>query len=236
MIKQLLSLGVLAAATLTSQAALVWTGATDNSLFDETNWLDDGGLVPAANTINPSTAVTAATGGLIQLTSGAGTPSAFGGGNFVIGTGNNIEVGGGKILGSTGTSGIQVAGAQGVNVTGALSGASTLNVQFTVDIDWTLDEASTIQLRGGGNPINGDSTINFLDTASTLTFTNETVAQFTAEHLGKIFVNSAAAVIGTNINVVSDGGNGSIVTVIPEPSSAALLGLGGIALILRRRK
>ena len=237
MIKQLLSIGALAAAsTLTTQAALLWTGAEDGvSLYQESNWLDDNGAVPGANEINGGTAVTAATGGLIQLTSGTGTPAAFGS-NFLIGPGNDIEIGGGKNLGSTGISGIQVASAQGTNVLGNLSGASTLNVQFTVDIDWSIDGASAIVLRGGGNPINGASTINFLDSASTLTFTSETVAAFTAEHLGKIKVNGAAAVIGTNINVVSDGGSGSIVTAIPEPSSAALLGLGGLALILRRRK
>jgi len=235
--KQLFSIGMLAAAsTLTAQAALLWTGATNNALYDETNWLDDNGAVPGADEINSGTAVTAATGGLIQITSGALTPSNFGG-NFVIGLGNNIEVGGGKTLGSSGGSGIQVAGPQGPNVTGLLSGASTLNVQFTVDIDWSIDGASSVILRGGGNPINGISTINFLDAASTLTFTNETVAAFTSEHLSKIMVNGAPAVIGTNLNVISDGGTGSIVTaIVPEPSAAALLGLGGLALILRRRK
>ncbi len=238
MIKQLLSIGVLAAAsTLTSQAALTWTGAGNGtSLYAEDNWLDDNGFLPADDTINGATEVTAATGGLIQITGGTGTPASFSP-NFYLGTGNSIEVSGGKNLGSSSTYGIQVAAAQGANVNGILSGASTLNVQFTVDIDWTLDGNSIMRLRGGGNPINGGSTINFLDANSTLLFDAETVAEFTSEHLSKILVNGVAAEIGTNINVVSDGGSGSIVTaIVPEPSSAALLGLGGLALLLRRRK
>ena len=110
-----------------------------------------------------------------------------------------------------------------------------VDVQFVLDIDWTLEGDSTLQLRGGGNPLN-ESTVDFLDTDSQLVFTNETVAAFTNEHLGKVKVNGQPAVIGTNIQVVSDGANGSIVTVIPEPSSTALLGLAGLAFILRRRK
>jgi hypothetical protein len=64
----------------------------------------------------------------------------------------------------------------------------------------------------------------------------ETLEQFETEHLGKITVNGAPAVIGANLSVVSDGGAGSIVTAIPEPSSLALFALGGLALAIYRRR
>ena len=236
MTKKLLTIGsIIAASTLASQAALIWTGNGDGAdLFSEANWMDNNSAVPATGTINPNAPVTAATGGLILINTGTG-PSSFSG-HFTLGNGNDIEVGGGKNLASTATYGLRVlASAGATHVSGTLSGGSMVDVQFVLDIDWTLEGDSTLQLRGGGNPLN-ESTVDFLDTDSQLVFTNETVADFTSQHLGKVKVLGQPAVIGTNIQVVSNGTGGSIVTVIPEPSSTALLGLAGLAFILRRRK
>ena len=237
MIKQLLSIGVLAAAsTLTSHAALTWIG-TNNTFFQEANWIDNVGATPAGGTINGDTDISASTGGMIIFdSSGGGTSSTGVGGDIRLGDGNDLQIGDGLSLVTTATNGIsnqKVLG--GTTANASMLGASSANFQFTVGMDWSLGEVSSLTLRGGTNPLN-NSTINLLDAGSTIHFTDETVAAFTTEHLSKISVNGVAAVIGTNINVVSDGGSGSIVTVVPEPSSAALIGLGGLALILRRRK
>jgi len=244
----LLSLGAIAATTITSQAALTWTGAGDGtSLFQEANFLDDNGVIPAANTINPSTAVTAATGGLIDISSGTGSPSNFGGG-FTTGVGNALNVGGGKTLGSSGSSGMnQGSGFANPLVAATIVGGSTINVQFAVNYAFSLDGASTLRLRGGGNSLNV-STVNFLDANSVLRFDDETYAAFNSEHASKVTAFGNALVFGTDAFVIEAGDNAvatSILTgagveisavVVPEPSSTALLGLGGLALILRRRK
>ncbi|MDF7825502.1 sialate O-acetylesterase [Pontiellaceae bacterium B12227] len=59
------------------QAALVWTGAAGNSMFNEGSWLDDAGSIPAAGTIDGNVAISAATGPekLIEITSGTGSPN-----------------------------------------------------------------------------------------------------------------------------------------------------------------
>lgn len=246
MMKQLLSIGVLAAATLTSHAALTWTGAGDGtSLYSEANWLDDNGLVPGADEINAGTAVTAATGGIIQIAGGTGGPANFGG-NFDLGVGNDLEVGGGKTLATSG-SGIRVDGTSTANhQLGTISGASTVRATFTLAIDWTLGGASTLRLNGGGSPLNV-STVNILDTNSLLLFEAETYADFANEHASKVTFNGVALVFGAAPFAVEPGDNAlatayngaagvQITTVVPEPSAAALLGLGGLALILRRRK
>lgn len=258
---------------LPASGALVWTGAGDGiSLFQEANFLDNNGAVPAANTINPNAAVTAATGGLIEITSGNGAPSNFGG-SFQVGTGNDLTVSG-KTLGGTGGivgggagsalvlgTGATVRGSgfnswQDISISGAalltsgsggislittapsalsLTNGGSIDVQFIVN-SWTLsvDGTSTVNFRGGGNPING-GTVD-LALGGSATFSNETEAAFTTEHLSKFTVDGAPAVIGSNISVVSNGANGSIVTAIaavPEPSSALL---GAIALLAFARR
>lgn len=253
------------------KGALVWTGAGDGiSLFQEANFLDDNGAVPAANTINANTPITAATGGLIEITSGTGAPSNFGGG-FQIGTGNNLTVTGKTLNGSGGItgggpgslltlgSGSLVRGAsfgswQNISIIGgdlitngsggisldsaasilSITDGGSIDAQFIVNT-WSLsvDGTSTVNLRGGGNPING-GTID-LALGGTATFTNETVNAFTTEHLSKFTVNGNPAVVGSNLIVLSDGGAGSTVTAVPEPSSMIFSAIALLGLARRKR-
>ncbi|WP_435896078.1 PEP-CTERM sorting domain-containing protein [Oceaniferula spumae] len=231
-----LCLGLAVVATCaTSQAALTWQG-TNNTFFQESNWVADGGGTPAANTINPNANITASTGGLILFDNSLGGTSATGiGGSVYLGTGNALQIGGGLSMITTSTNGIRHNNTTGTKTTASIIGGASGSFQFTLDIDWSLDGGSVLTLRGGEVPLN-NSTLDFLDSDSILNLTNEDTAAFTSEHLSKITVNGAPAVIGVNLSVVSDGDTGVIVTVIPEPSSAALLGLGGLALVLRRRK
>ncbi|MDB4141993.1 MprA protease, GlyGly-CTERM protein-sorting domain-containing form [Akkermansiaceae bacterium] len=119
-----------------------------------------------------------------------------------------------------------------INVTNG----SQLNTFFVLNgADVQVDGTSSVTLGGGGNPVNL-STIN-LTSGSVLSFLGETPAAFTTEHLSKITVDGAAAVDGVNINIATfNGASGSQVTVIPEPSHALLLGIGGLLGFARRRR
>jgi len=244
--KPILALGLLAAAAIPAQAALTWTGAGDGaSLYQEANWRDDNGDVPADDTINGGTPVTAATGNLIEITSGTGTPSNYGG-NFLIGSGNDLRVGGGKILASPSGSGLRVSSAaNGPNQSVSIVGASTIYVQYLVDLDVAVAEGSTLRLRGGGTPVNGGSTIDLQDTTSLLLFDDETWTAFDTEHKSKTTYLGAALVFGSDPFVIESGDNalatayngiaGVQIQAVPEPSSALLGALGLLGLFRRRR-
>ncbi len=90
------------------------------------------------------------------------------------------------------------------------------------------------------NTDGADDVLNFVTTGTggTMSFRNGG-ADYTSVleafiTAGDIRINGAAATTA-DFNVSFDGSETSI-TVVPEPSSAALLGLGGLALIMRRRK
>ncbi len=238
--KQILLFSLLAS-TLPVSAALTWTGLGDGiSAFQEANWLDDNGNIPAAGTIDPSTAITAATGGLIVINSGIGSPSGYNTGNFNTGTAN-ILIGGGKIFASVGALGL---GGTAV-LSASISGASTVNVDFLFQKNATLDGASTIRLRGAGNSLN-TSTVNFLDTASFLQFDLEDFTEFNTEHASKVTYLGNPLAFGADpflfepgdnaLATAFNGADGVQITVIPEPSSAALLGLGLTLVALRRQR
>lgn len=136
-----------------AKGALSWVGAGDGiSLYQEANWLDDNGVQPGANQINPNTAVTAATGGLIEISSGTGTPSNFGG-TFNVGTGNSLTVSNGRTLRSVGRSDV-VGGGAGSTLTvdtgatlsvGDLSGFENYNFDgATADLSSITTSAGTL--------------------------------------------------------------------------------------------
>ena len=108
---------------------------------------------------------------------------------------------------------------------------------FGSDLSVVLQDNSDVTLNGGGNPLVG--TVDFQSFDSILSFTNETVADVTAEHLGKFTVFGAAAVVGSNVTIFDDGGITRVQALnpIPEPSAAILLAGGlGMAISTRRRK
>jgi hypothetical protein len=103
----------------------------------------------------------------------------------------------------------------------------------------SLDGGSTLKIREDGAGSYGSNIIDFLDLNSTIVYTNtgRTIADVTAEHLGNFTVNGEAAVVGTNINIFTNGDGFTTVQAVPEPQTLALIG-GLVALssvMLRRR-
>lgn len=224
--KTIYSGALLGLLTLSASAATVWTGNGDGiSFFQEANW-DNGAGAPSADSINPSSALAVDAYSI---------------------TGTNLTGVGALTLGNAATSltldasSISLSGTGGTNGAGTLSlvnGSSFISQFLNTNLLVNIDGTSTITLKGGATPLNPGSSIE-LAAGGIINFTGETVTDATNEHLGSITIGGQAVNLGVNATLISDGASGSILTAtaaVPEPSSAALLGLGGVALILRRRK
>ena len=225
-----LTTAFLAATLCSSLAAITWTGATSADPFDNSNW-DFSGSGVASVASNVSVAddinITDGTveipnlGGQVRLQIGDGFTMTLDNSTLGLVAGGNDGTGGGP-------------GSAGVTIN--LTNGSELRTFFIVNnVSLNIDATSTAIFGGGGNPVN-ISTVD-LTNGSTLGFLAETPGQFTAEHLSKVTVNGAPAVEGVNIQIDPfNGAAGSLITVIPEPSSSLLAGLAGFALVLRRRR
>ena len=179
---------------LPASATVIWTGATSNDPFEGSNWdftsstasaVDSNVSVADDLTITNGNVEIPNLGGQVRLQVANGFSLTLD--NSILGlvAGGNDGVGGEP--GGTGMV---------INVTNG----SQLNAFFVVNgADVQVDGTSAVTLGGGGNPVNF-STIN-LTSGSVLSFSGETPAAFTTEHLTKITVDGAAAVDGVNINV-----------------------------------
>ncbi|MCB1095608.1 MAG: PEP-CTERM sorting domain-containing protein [Verrucomicrobiae bacterium] len=225
---------LLTVSALSSHASIVWVGTTSSDVFDESNWDLSGSLV---TTIDENVSIED------DVFIGAGPfsnapviPDLAGQVRFQLADAKMLTLDGGSLV-AAGNDG--VGGAPGT-VNGpaiAILGGGSFNPFFIVNgVSLTIDGASSATMNGGGNPINL-STVD-LAPGATFTFGGETPEAFTAEHLSKFSVNGAPAVIDGNIKLVSDGAIGSIVTAVavPEPSSAVLLTLAGLGVLIRRRR
>ena len=225
---------LLALLALPAHSAIVWTGATSTDIFDESNWDLSGSTVTTIDenvSIDDDVFIGAAADPFANTPV---IPDLAGQVRFQLADARVLTIDGGTldIAGNDG-----VGGAPGTTNGPAVAvlGGGAFNPFFIVnDVSLSVDGSSTATFNGGGNPIN-ISTVDLAPGAE-FTFGNETPEAFTNEHLSKFSVNGAAAVIDGNITLASNGGTGSVINAIPEPSSMVMLGLAAFGAIFRRRR
>lgn len=221
MIKQLLSLGVLAAATtLTSQAALIadwdFSGAS-GSIADADIPVGTTLIASTENAVaSGATSTDLLSGGSLRYENGGGAAGELNLKNFHITTGDGRGLFTFTLTADAG---------QTIDVTDLTmstyrngSGAPT-QLQWHVSVDGGTEEEFGTEQVGQTGGFDTDTFTESITGASTVQFT---FRLDNATGNGNIHFN--------DIQV-----NGAV-SVVPEPSSAALLGLGGLALILHRRK
>ncbi|MFK7911466.1 MAG: PEP-CTERM sorting domain-containing protein [Akkermansiaceae bacterium] len=127
------------------------------------------------------------------------------------------------------------------------SSGGTNQWEITAGLDSSLTQADDTYSFDGAGDTDTAPTI----AASTLSFTTSIITQPSSSNRTLYGVNLGQRTVsgGSNIDVFIeqlgasgadrtwyDGVGYELVTTVPEPSSTALLGLGGLALILRRRR
>ncbi len=158
--------------------------------------------------------LTVETGGSLDFSGASGNGTRFFVGNS---NGNGIlNLNGGSLIGATLTE--FSIGREGATGTFNINAGTATVGHLEVDSD-------------------GTSTVNFGENSTgELTVTGWSTSNFEALwNDGKLTYNGAQTGSFSDHFQVS-GVTGSTLSVVPEPSSTALLGLGGLALILRRRK
>ena len=220
--------------------AVVWTGAVDNDLFNDGNW-DFSGAVNGTSAIDPNVAINEdleITGATVNGATGIGF------GQIIIGDNHSLTLTNSNLT-MAGTDGI--AGVDDGPGT-ARTNASVLNLvnssadlQFaSIGMDINVDATSSLNFRGGGDPLNGQTELSRAVLAPGGQLTFPTVAEFTeqATTQSSLIIVDGVQADGVNMNTLFSfsGSTGTALSQVPEPSSTALLGLSGLALILRRRK
>lgn len=201
-----------------------------------------------------TTSVAATNAALVQISVGEAAAGADGAGTEVISstTWNNIGTGSSSLFDSTGTA-LTISAdstAQSHFLHGGGSGGGVDDINATV-----LSQFAGGTADGGGQPL-----LTISGFAANQTVTNLTIHSGLSGPGGTqdLLVNGNTEATGvargtfaqTNLGTFQANASGILtigatsefsavsfdVTAVPEPSSTALLGLGGLALILRRRK
>jgi hypothetical protein len=218
--------GVLSASVIASHATVVWTGATNTDFYNDANW-DFSGAVNGTTTINPSTDINE------DLTvNGAG--GLTGGGRLDLGAGYSITLTNTRFAPTRGVNGV-VDGNPSNSVLNVLGGSAMTSTWLTEGMTLNVDGTSAYTLRGAGDPINSQSEKTTINLTPGAQLTLASVAEFT-EQGADIMVNGVSFATDNSILTFSGNTATAVGTVIPEPSGIALIGLAGLAMILRRRK
>lgn len=203
---------------------ITWDAGGDGvSVYQEANWtnVDDvAGTDPVDDTVNPN--IDIAVNLLVDGVSTAGGPVGAGG-PFRMADGVSLTVRDDAFFRQFAGQPIENAQSLGVNANLVVEDNGAVFTQFITQISASLSDASTLTLFGGGDPLGANTTVSLAsDWTGSITFNNETPSDVVAEHLSQITVGGAPAVFGTNVDLVSNGGVGSILTLGTSPSLPTL--------------
>ncbi|MCP5537013.1 MAG: cadherin domain-containing protein [Akkermansiaceae bacterium] len=191
---------------------LVWTGVVDGDFFNEANWDSDATIAgtqpPFNNSVNPDTALNA-----LSVTID-GVDFTFMN-STIVPEGVPLTLTNGLIT-TNGTIGYSITAATQSTLT--LGAGAAVSFQYIANSDVVLTDDAVLELRGGGNPLNGATVDLAVDTTGDIRFANESVADVRSEHLAKITVDGQPAVEGTNVQLTDVNGT-TVLSVIP-PNSA----------------
>jgi len=179
-------------------AEIVWTGANGADIFDEANW--DLSNSPV-DIIDPNISID---DDVIIANAVVEIPQLTGQQRFQVGSGFTITVDD-SVIRSTGGSNDGIGGPNGSKLPVGPEGpildiknGSSVEVFFIVNgVQMNIDGTSSVIFGGGGNPVN-NSVINIQD-GGTVSFENETIDAFNAEHLRKVSIDGDPAEEGVNM-------------------------------------
>lgn len=202
-----LALALAPAALATPQ--VTWTGAASADVFVEANWDLSGTAVTA---IDPDVPVDADV--LVdQASAPLEIPALVNQMRFELGAGRTLTLRGSAVVA------LEDDGVGGAALVEVRDG-SAFEPYFVVGgIHIDVDASSAVVLGGPGDPLNGST----LDTTlgATVRFAQESPAAFLSEHLSKVTVDGAPAVVGQNLAVLPWGGVGCELAVLQPTAGDA---------------
>ena len=145
---------------------------------------------------------------------------------FIDGNEFNLD-GGGTVLGT-------VADSRGIRFSNGSNQNGVLNIIGSTTLEFTNSD-TRVYAKTNGTNVSGTINIEQGSTFIAAGTYDAGTGLFTSKNTFEVVPVTIAALGGGSINA-SVNGDFVTLTAVPEPSSAALLGLGGLALISRRRK
>jgi hypothetical protein len=194
-----------------ASADIFWTGAVSGDIFDEANWDLSQSQVTVIDpnvSIDDNVVIRDAPADVILTETGGGQ---F---RFQLEEGRSLIIDNSRLV-AAGNDGVGCFQGTQVGITIEVNNGASFEPYFVVNrVRVKIDATSTAIFGGPGDPLN-IATVD-MNYGSVLAFLTEDPSEFLTEHLGSVTVAGVPATAGGNVNIVSDGNQGSIVTVIPQ--------------------